>query len=252
MLMKHFKEGGSSSLSVSELQSEEGESLNGESPTPTPSTIPSAVPSDVPSTSPSFRPTLRPSSSPSASPTNQPSSPPSAAPTRAPTRPKISPDHSFRLKLYWNNYFWQEEDFDREWCLECASCESITASDKGEGCTSSGKGNEFKCRLGDQLWVQKCGGKEGNTVFQVVQGDGGWDQIKVKGTDLCMERNDAKFIVLAACEIGKERQQWLGFQRDKPFDLRPVQRPDYCVTQHHHPKASEIVSAGPLPHRNAT
>jgi hypothetical protein len=55
------------------------------------------------------------------------------------------------------------------------------------------------------------------------------------------------------CNANEVRQLWVGFEKDKPFDLRPLQqnwRPsDYggpveiprCISQHHHPKNSEVL-----------
>jgi len=213
---------------------------------------PSSTSSFMPSRAPFFRPTGQPSRLPSNNPTQLPSPSPSELPTAAPTRvptlpptfPKISPSQSFRLRLHWQNgYYWQEESVEREWCLECVRCNPLTTSEFGEGCVDEEK-DVFDCREGDELWLQRChdsGG--GNAEFQVLRGADGLDQFKVRGENLCLERVKSRLIVLRRCQSGLEVQKWSGFSMDQPFAWHPASSLDLCVSQHHHPKATEIIYA---------
>jgi hypothetical protein len=160
---------------------------------------------------------------------------------------------TFRIKMHWEeSYFWQEEDDERQYCLECATCKKLTKSGWGEGCK-----NSKQCKTGDQLWLQTCNGfvkgASGNAEFEIVRGKVA-NQIKISNMDLCLERASKLYINLVQCDAADVRQLWTGFDKDKPFELRPVEqqwRPnDYgdpveiqrCISQHHdHPKNFEVL-----------
>jgi hypothetical protein len=204
-----------------------------------PTATPTRVPSQAPSTSPSASPSTTPSISPTIAPT-------SAVPTQSPsnTPTTLSSNFAFRLKLYWEQgYFWQEETIEREWCLECTTCDVLTASDTGAGCRDSAK-DDTTCKAGDQLWIQTCSPNEGgNAIFSVVSGPHG-EQIKIHGTNLCMERVDIRLIQLNECDdqnIVRDVQLWDGFKQSGPFQLAPRNHDGVCMSQHHHPKPNELV-----------
>jgi len=152
--------------------------------------------------------------------------------------------------MYWEPYyFWQDEPFERRWCLECMTCEQLTNSDEGAGCYERDYGSAT-CYPDDQLWIQSCNGVErpsGNAIFNVITTETG-DSIKVKGTNLCLTRVKPRFINLQTCSDNNPRQLWAQtLSMDQPFDLRPADATEFgdepfCVTQHHHPKQYEIIT----------
>jgi hypothetical protein len=161
--------------------------------------------------------------------------------------------------MHWErSYFWQEEDVERRWCVECTTCAQLTKSGSGQGCRDDNGNDGTDCKNSDQLWIQNCNGWEGssgNTDFEIVRGSefSSADQIKIRNKDLCMERATNIFVNLRPCDATEVKQLWVGFRLDQPFDLRPLQqnlRPSQyndpveiprCISQDHHPKKYEIL-----------
>ena len=80
---------------------------------------------------------------------------------------------------------------------------------------------------------------------------GGGYQYRVANTDLCLTVDRANFlevgpdvngiaITLSSCKMNNPGQLFVAKASAK-FDIRPVTAKDRCLTQHHHPKADEIV-----------
>jgi hypothetical protein len=127
---------------------------------------------------------------------------------------------SFRLKLYWEDgVYWQEEEKERKWCMQCRS----------------------NCRAGKKLFLDTCSNKSEYFDFRYVQSDK--VLIKLSNQKLCLER-DNKDIYLEACNRNKQSQLWSSrrgsFDGDY-FEITPDNRPNLCITQRHHPKAGEEV-----------
>jgi hypothetical protein len=146
--------------------------------------------------------------------------------------------------MYWEQgYFWQEETIEREWCLECTTCQELTASDSGTGCKDSEQ-DDSTCHIGDQLWLQQCSDRTGgNAIFSLIGGPRG-NQINIHGTNLCMERVEIRLIHLQECDdknTVRDAQLWDGFKPSGPFDLAPRNYDGVCISQHHHPKAGEVI-----------
>jgi hypothetical protein len=179
-----------------------------------------------------------------------------AANNRSLQRERLLSGSRFRIKMHWErSYFWQEEDAERRWCLECTTCAKLTKSGSGQGCQDENNNDGTDCKDFDQLWIQNCNGWEnsrGNTDFEIVRGSGA-DQIKIRNKNLCMERATNIFVHLRPCDANEVKQLWVGFRTDRPFDLRPLQqnlRPSQynkpaavqrCISQDHHPKKYEII-----------
>ncbi|GKY90628.1 hypothetical protein MPSEU_000036300 [Mayamaea pseudoterrestris] len=215
-------------------------------------------PSDVPSFTPSFHPTFVPSPAPSVQPTNLPSAipsmwptttppAPSDAPSSSPTRQPIDPNFYFRLRMHWElEYMWQEETTERQWCLACVRCDPISTTEFGpqDGCVDD-EPDVADCYVNDQLWLNNCGDNVGNAEFRIVPGAdvGLGDQLQVKDTDLCVELTGTRLMVLGICNATDTAQKWTGFDLTAPFDWSPSGRDEQCVTQHHHPKAYEVIYA---------
>jgi hypothetical protein len=162
--------------------------------------------------------------------------------------------------MHWERtYFWQDEEDERQWCLECTTCEELTKSDWGAGCEDSDNNSGTDCLDEDQLWIQNCNGfrgSSGNTEFEIVRGSEfpSADQLKIRNKNLCMERVDDILLHLRPCDKSEVKQLWVGFHLDRPFDLQPLQQnllpsqyndpvdtPPLCISQQHHPKKYEIL-----------
>lgn len=140
--------------------------------------------------------------------------------------PYPSPIMNFGLKLYWQrNYRWQEEDFDRMWCMRC------------------GNGN---CQYGDKTYIDTCRrGTSESYDFVFVNNDD--VLIRVHGTNLCFERISYD-IFLYECDASNRRQFWFaqrGDFRGTRFEISPRGLGSHCITQNHHPKAYEEVELEP-------
>jgi hypothetical protein len=96
-------------------------------------------------------------------------------------------------------------------------------------------------------------GGEGTTSKEPnsPKGNAGGYQYRVANTDLCLTVVHSKFkkvgpnvygiaITLSTCTTNDPRQLFTNKPSAK-FDIRPVTSKDGCLTQHHHPKADEIV-----------
>lgn len=118
-------------------------------------------------------------------------------------------------------YFWQEEDFERRWCLEC------------DGST---------CRKDDTLHIKKCNDNEPNQrfVYEEVPGTGGGRLKPFEDQNLCWQRTGPNEHTLQDCGTSC-RQIIKGIQYIGRFEMHPNGKPDDCLEQHHHPRRGEVV-----------
>lgn len=144
---------------------------------------------------------------------------------------KRSMGPSFRLKLYWEEgYFWQEKTEERWWCMSC--------------------GESGVCEVDSKMQLRNCKVKDDNldALFSITSyGDAG-DQFRVTDSDLCLQKmGDTRAIKLKPCMNANRKnlslQLFKGFNPDEKFDLRPSGYMDRCLSNHHHPKAREIIYA---------
>lgn len=128
---------------------------------------------------------------------------------------------NFALKLYWqSDYRWQDEDFERKWCMECRN---------------------GSCDEGDKTYISKCGKKNQRYDFVFVNSDD--VLIRLNGKDLCFERKSFD-IFLRKCDSKKQDQLWYaqkGDFRGDRFEISPRGLSSHCITQRHHPKDDEEV-----------
>jgi hypothetical protein len=122
--------------------------------------------------------------------------------------------------MYWEpQYMWQEENFDRRWCMEC---------------------RDGKCDYGDKTYINTCNPSISQRYDFIAVNDNGSTMIRLHGTDLCFERISMD-IFLYTCDPSNRRQRWVGdFRRDR-FEIKPYGLHSHCVTQRHHPKFFEEV-----------
>mmetsp|Transcript_15496 Transcript_15496/g.25117 ORF Transcript_15496/g.25117 Transcript_15496/m.25117 type:complete len:357 (+) Transcript_15496:77-1147(+) len=139
-----------------------------------------------------------------------------------PERSVSSSISDFALKLYWQSgYRWQEEDFERKWCMEC------------RGGT---------CDYGDKTYIETCGSTTSQR-YDFVFVDDNYAMIRLHGSNLCFERVSYD-IFLYGCDLSNQRQHWYAQQGDfrgSKFEISPRGMGSRCVTQRHHPKADEEV-----------
>lgn len=250
------------------------------SPSESPSASPTLVPSIRPSESPSARPSIdimdddidhfddpdsedmSPTPSPSESPSHNPSSfsyddsEDSGRPnddTGEYIKPPSDPN-AVRLKLYWQRgYYWQEETFERKWCMRCE--------------------NNLDCQAGEKLFLGNCSDSWQQTAYfslisygghefvqiQVISADGAKRKSRQRrkrngrrsSSGLCLDRSNGRHVTLQQCTDAREEQLWRAPQgsyreirkNSNRFELSQslFGGMDYCLTNHHHPKYGETL-----------
>ncbi|CAB9509454.1 expressed unknown protein [Seminavis robusta] len=167
-------------------------------------------------------------------PTKSPTSRPTDRPT---TDSPTSQSPKFRLKLYWEDgYYWQEETRERKWC----------AVFDYKGLPGDGRcwyGRQRRACRPDQVYVTKCK-DEYRQYFRFVKLGSNLVQIKLgDGRNLCFQRVSTQ-IFLRTCDEKNKYQQWYapnGSFDGSKFELSQHSNPRQCMTQAHHPKAGEVV-----------
>lgn len=161
--------------------------------------------------------------SPSADP-SPPSAPGPSPPAPAPTSSSV--DQDFKLKMYWEEgYYWQEESFERKWCMRC----------RGGSCSS-----------GDKIYIEECD-DDGVERFDFDYVNRDEVLIKINGSDRCLERA-GRDIYVRSCDSGKSLQRWwakTGDFDESRFEISQLGATNLCVTQRHHPKPDEEVELEP-------
>jgi hypothetical protein len=149
---------------------------------------------------------------------------PSPVPPSQPT--PSSGLQNFKLKLYWQEgYFWQEESFERKWCMRCPG---------------------GACGLGGQLFIEECD-DDGVQRFDFEYVSGDEVLIKLRGTGRCLQRLNRNIFV-QNCNSGESLQRWwakVGQFTENRFEISQKTATNLCVTQRHHPKSGETVLLEP-------
>lgn len=157
--------------------------------------------------------------------------------------------------MFWKpGYYWQEETFERRWCMECTQCAVLNFDDTGAECSAVDA-----CAAGDQLWVRDCDGSDGGRggdTFSVTAAAGGaastFHQIRIAAgsavaaaTNLCLERVAKKYVTVQTCNATSAAQLWTPISATAPFVIVPAEESadayPFCMTQTHHPKDYETV-----------
>jgi hypothetical protein len=136
--------------------------------------------------------------------------------------PSVDPGRGFggfALKMFWQpGYYWQEESFERQWCMEC-----------GGG----------SCDYDDKLYIKQCSAT--STRFETLSNEGNGVQIQIRGTDLCLERTGGPYVRTRTCDSSTWRQRWIRNLDSSRFEIHPVGEDWNCLTTDHQPKANEEV-----------
>ena len=128
-------------------------------------------------------------------------------------------------------------------------CTYIVHSCIPRWCMACPNGN---CQKNDKMELINCQKKSSDDATFVVTSHGGnsnaGHQFRVTNTNLClMKMFDRKAIKLKPCKTSKSKsfklQLFEDFKTDEKFDLRPVEYTDRCLSNHHHPKAGEMIYA---------
>ncbi|GAX29568.1 hypothetical protein FisN_24Lh020 [Fistulifera solaris] len=146
------------------------------------------------------------------------------APVASPVRSPPS-GGSFALKLYWEpGYDWQNEPFERKWCMSCRG----------------------RCSAGGEIAIFDC--DDSPTQWEFVSHGPNEVQIKVANRNICVEEFPGNDLELADCDSSNQKQRFVAFGgsfNDRRFEISPKQRQGWCMTQRHHPKNNESVNVEP-------
>ncbi|KAL9179483.1 hypothetical protein ACHAXT_008773 [Thalassiosira profunda] len=141
-------------------------------------------------------------------------------------RMNLFDEPGFRLKLFWKEgYYWQESYAEKWWCMSC--------------------GLDGVCKKDDSMYLVNCKSKShADARFTSTRRRKGL-QYRVVGTDLCLQKiGRSRRIELRPCSKSQVLQQFKSKRGpDGGFDLRPARYTGRCLTNHHHPKAGELVYA---------
>lgn len=166
------------------------------------------------------------------------------APSPSPRQMTPSPGTIIRqrrqLKLFWEEgYDWQEEDFERKWCMHFDY----------QGLPGTGMcwyGLERRPCNPDQIYVAKCNSDPQQRFDLILLSNNNSEDIfliQVPNKNACLEMQ-GNSIFLRPCNLQNSLQQWKtlnGSLAGRRFEIVPSSRPTHCVTQAHHPKAGEVV-----------
>lgn len=162
------------------------------------------------------------------SPTAPPPTPsPIPSPVASPvSNPTSAIQQNFKLKLYWEQgYFWQEETFERKWCMRC---------------------RQGFCDFGDKLYIEECD-DSGVQRFDFQSLNADEVLIILHGTNKCLERQN-RDIFIRVCDQGEQLQRWfakVGEFDEFRFEISQFTASNLCITQRHHPKPDEEVELEP-------
>lgn len=131
---------------------------------------------------------------------------------------------TFTLKMYWEpGYYWQEETIERRWCMRCDSSREA-------------------CSAGRYIYITNCD-RDMTTDWQFVTNPDNTFFIKIATSNLCI--SSGRRLTVQTCDANDRRQVWTATKGTRDwsgrFQLRPIDDPDFCVTQSHHPRQGELL-----------
>ncbi|GKY93486.1 hypothetical protein MPSEU_000316100 [Mayamaea pseudoterrestris] len=145
----------------------------------------------------------------------------------------------FVLKMYWQEgYRWQQETFERKWCMRCDSSQQECASGRG-------------------IYVTNCDADMTTNWEYLNLADGSFS-LRLRDADLCMQANGFARVTVEPCDLSNPSQNWRGVngvaEFNNRFELRAQPYPNDCVTQQHHPRQGEFLYLYPceLPESDTT
>jgi hypothetical protein len=195
--------------------------------------------------------TFRPTSQPSTFVTSQPSYQHSSS-----TIDGFDPEEAFKIRLFWQHgYYWQENWDESFFCIECTACDEYGYLDGWvHGCKKYKPVDNAvdQCKINDQFWIMPCDDR--STYFNIID-NGSALQIKINGTNLCMERGAtqsgqyrSRVLRVRECDLTRDKQLFAPVSNIDRFEMRSYKEKDWteddadCVSQLHHPKDGEVLS----------
>ncbi|GKY96987.1 hypothetical protein MPSEU_000657600 [Mayamaea pseudoterrestris] len=134
---------------------------------------------------------------------------------------------TFALKIYWQQgYMWQEESFERKWCVRC---------------------NGDRCSAGRRVYITNCDIDSAVTEWELNYVTSSNFQIKVSNSNLCLTVPDDETepIIIDDCNTNNERQLYRAQNGTAAwgshFEINAVWDKNTCVSITHHPKYSETL-----------
>jgi hypothetical protein len=132
----------------------------------------------------------------------------------------------FRIRLHWEKgYNWQNTSTEKYWCMECRGSDCISGTTiQINKCSSSSIHQKF-IAMGKTIRPVS----NPNLCFTVTGYDGKDTPIKLR---TCNNSGGSS----------SSKQNFIQLQSTSKFELHPQERGQkYCLSQHHHPKAKEVV-----------
>jgi hypothetical protein len=134
--------------------------------------------------------------------------------------------HLTHFQFISTGYFWQEETFDREFCLRCIG----------------------KCGNNKNIELNSC---DKPTKWSFIERGPNNVQIRAHGTNLCMTTNvETVRVRLAYCNVNNPNQRFMavnGSFNSRRFEISPRTKVGWCLTNRHHPRNREPLRNEPCP-----
>ena len=133
----------------------------------------------------------------------------------------------FRIRLHWEKgYNWQDTSTEKYWCMECRGSDCISGTTiQINKCSSSSIQQKF-IAIGKTIRPVS----NPNLCFTITGYDGKDTPIKLR---TCNNSSGSS---------SSSKQNFIQLQSTGKFELHPQERGQkYCLSQHHHPKAKEVV-----------
>jgi hypothetical protein len=132
------------------------------------------------------------------------------------------------LKIYWQKgYYWQEETFERKWCMRCDS-------------------SNQSCAPGRKVFLTNCD-TDMITKWELKYVTSKAFQIKIAAADLCLTVpiDTQNKLTVETCDATNNHQLYFAQNGQAKwgnrFEINPVWAPNGCVGNTHHPKYGEAL-----------
>lgn len=136
----------------------------------------------------------------------------------------------FRIRLHWEKgYNWQNTSTEKYWCMECKgnACISGTIIQINK-CSSSSTTQKF---IAISKTIRPVSNP--NLCFTITGYDGKDTPIKLR---TCNNNGNS-----GSSSSSTSIQNFIQLQSTTKFELHPQEQQKYCLSQHHHPKAKEVI-----------
>jgi len=99
------------------------------------------------------------------------------------------------------------------------------------------------CNAGNAVAIFHCDDKP--TQWTFVEYDAGQIAVKVANKNICIEvEPEFNIVTLGSCSASNKNQRFIAEEGDfngRRFELTPITKRGWCVTQRHHPKNNEAL-----------